>query len=281
MNCINHPTAEVAAYCQQCGKPMCSECVRSVGGMIFCEPCLAARLGVPLAGQVPAPPLPATHPNPLLAGLLGFIPGVGAMYNGQFVKALAHILIFAVFVSLSDRSVVFALLLTGWIFYQAFDAYHTAKARLEGTPLPNPFGLNDLGTRLGIASGPPVSHYTSGFTGEPMPPSGAQPGAGPVADRQPGSSANPNSAYAPPAAVGYVPSGYVTPGYVAPAGQGDETKAPVGAIALIVLGVFLLLQTLGIFRGEWIDRGWPLLIVGLGAWLLYRRTHEIPGGGAQ
>jgi hypothetical protein len=78
-----------------------------------------------------------------------FIPGVGAMYNGQFVKALAHVLIFAVFVSLSDKSLVFGLLVAAWIFYQVFDAAQTAKARRDGLPLPNPFGLNDLGSRLG------------------------------------------------------------------------------------------------------------------------------------
>ncbi len=94
------------------------------------------------------------HAHPVLAGLLGFIPGVGAMYNGQFVKALAHVLIFAVFVSLSDKSFVFGLLVAAWVFYQVFDAAQTAKARRDGLPLPNPFGLNDLGTRLGMAPTP-------------------------------------------------------------------------------------------------------------------------------
>ena len=122
--------------------------MRSVGGVIYCEPCLAARL----SSARPAPcraGLTGLHAHPVLAGLLGFIPGVGAMYNGQFVKALAHVLIFAVFVSLSDKSFVFGLLVAAWIFYQVFDAAQTAKARRDGLPLPNPFGLNDLGTGWG------------------------------------------------------------------------------------------------------------------------------------
>ena len=118
-----------------------------VGGVVYCEPCLAARLSVP-PGTVPAN-LTGLHAHPVLAGLLGFIPGVGAMYNGQFVKALAHVLIFAVFVSLSDKSTVFGLLVAAWVFYQVFDAAQTAKARRDGLPLPNPFGLNDLGTTAG------------------------------------------------------------------------------------------------------------------------------------
>ena len=102
MNCLNHPDVAAVAYCQNCGKPLCSACMRTVGGVVYCEPCLAARLSVP-PGTVPAN-LTGLHAHPVLAGLLGFIPGVGAMYNGQFVKALAHVLIFAVFVSLSDRA---------------------------------------------------------------------------------------------------------------------------------------------------------------------------------
>jgi len=32
-------------------------------------------------------------PSPGIAMLLGFIPGVGAMYNGQFMKAVIHVVI--------------------------------------------------------------------------------------------------------------------------------------------------------------------------------------------
>ena len=86
------------------------------------------------------------------------------MYNGQYIKALAHVLIFAVFVSLSDKSFVFALLLAAWVFYQVFDAAQTAKARRDGLPLPNPFGLNDLGSRLGMAPTPGAAPYVAGFS---------------------------------------------------------------------------------------------------------------------
>ena len=100
------------------------------------------------------------------------------MYNGQFVKALAGLApIFAVFVSLSDKSFVFGLLIAAWVFYQVFDAAQTAKARRDGLPLPYPFGLNDLGNKLGIA--PPVSPYAACFTPPPGPPPGATPPAHP------------------------------------------------------------------------------------------------------
>src|ERR1700677_2871609 len=190
MNCANHPEVTAAAYCQSCGKPLCTGCIRSVGGVIYCEPCLAARLSPPPMGGAAAPAGAGIHAHPVLAGLLGFIPGVGAMYNGQFVKALAHVLIFAVFVSLADKSVVFGLLVAAWIFYQVFDAAQTAKARRDGLPLPNPFGLNDLGSRLGMAP-TPGAPYVAGFspsaapggpaaTPDPYPPpgTGSYPGPG-------------------------------------------------------------------------------------------------------
>jgi TM2 domain-containing membrane protein YozV len=276
MNCLNHPEVPSAAYCQNCGKPLCAACIRSVGGQVYCEPCLAARLsGSPAANPAN---LTGLHAHPLLAGLLGFIPGVGAMYNGQFVKALAHGVIFAVCVSLSDRSSVFGLLVAAWVFYQVFDAAQTAKARRDGLPLPNPFGLNDLGTKLGMT--PPVNPYTSGFPPPPPPPA-----AGPVAPEPPASSGfgtNPSysASYAvPPAplppAAGVPP--YVGPVVPEPSGQ----KHPFWAIVLIVVGLVLLLQTLGIFEDEWIGRAWPLIIIGVGAWLLYRRTRDLPPGGTR
>ena len=33
MNCANHPDRERAAFCQNCGKPLCTECVRNVGNL--------------------------------------------------------------------------------------------------------------------------------------------------------------------------------------------------------------------------------------------------------
>ena len=281
MNCLNHPDVAAAAYCQTCGKPLCTGCMRSVGGVVYCEPCLTARLSPPAAGTpYAAPGSAAWHPHPVLAGLLGFIPGVGAMYNGQYVKALAHVLIFAVFVSLSDHSSIFGLFVAAWVFYQVFDAAQTAIARRDGTPLPNPFGLNDLAARLGMPPTPPAAPYVAAYPA---------PGAsGPAAAAPPGSTTGSAQYSYPPA---YPASYAVPPDPAAPGMPAADLpglsfeprghKHPVGAIVLIVIGVVLLLQTMGVLEDEWISRAWPLLIVGVGAWLLYRRTRETPRGGSQ
>ena len=110
-------------------------------GVIYCEECIAARL----TGTAPGVAAPGAG-NPVLAALLGLIPGVGAMYNGQFAKGIVHVVIFAVLAGLSDSDQygeLWGLLLAFFIFYQVFDAYRTAKARLLGQPLPeDPLGLS-------------------------------------------------------------------------------------------------------------------------------------------
>jgi hypothetical protein len=106
------------------------------------------------------------------------------MYNGQYAKGIAHLVIFAVLSSLSNNvNGVFGLLVAGWVFYQAFDAYHTAKARRDGTPLPNPFGLNDIGDRMGFgrnwpgsAARPVTSSTTAGWASATAAAAGASQG---------------------------------------------------------------------------------------------------------
>ena len=121
---------------------------------MFCAPCMTAWQ----SAQNPFVTAHAGAPSPQLAAVLGVIPGVGAMYNGQFLKGLVHVMIFAVLVSASHVFHLFGLLTFGWICYQVFDAYHTAKARRDGEPLPDPLGLNDVSHWFGISprmQGPP------------------------------------------------------------------------------------------------------------------------------
>lgn len=203
---------ERVAFCQQCGKGLTNATIRRVGSAVYCEPCLVARLEgsatgagptaagwTPVSGAGPAAGaagsaaqpagVPAgNEPSPWLAAFLGLIPGVGAMYNGQYAKGVAHLVIFAVLSSLSNNvNGIFGLLVAGWIFYQAFDAYHTAKARRDGTPLPNPFGLNDIGDRMGFgrnwpgsAARPVTSSTTAGWASATAGPATAGASQGPV-----------------------------------------------------------------------------------------------------
>ena len=75
-------------------------------------------------------PQPSAPKSPGLAAVLAFIPGVGAIYNGQIFKALIYILIFGGLIQMQDKSGVqpfAAFLLIGFYIYMIFEAYHTAK----------------------------------------------------------------------------------------------------------------------------------------------------------
>src|SRR5581483_9031756 len=222
---------ERVAFCQQCGKGLTNETIRRAGSAVYCEPCLVARLegagtgapaggagstgpaGVPgsgpgatgwgpVNGPATVPPGAPTgnEPSPWLAALLGLIPGVGAAYNGQYAKGVAHLVIFVVLQAFSNNvNNVFGLLVLAWIVYQSVDAYHTAKARKYGTPLPNAFGLNDIGDRLGYgrnwpgsAARPVTSSTTAGWASASAAPAG-------TTSATPGPAGGPNWAgYVPP-----------------------------------------------------------------------------------
>jgi hypothetical protein len=199
MNCAVHADAASTGFCSQCGKAMCETCARDVRGVLFCEECLAARV------TSPAPPPPGT-PNPGVALMLGFIPGVGAIYNGEYLKGLIHIMVFFGLISLADLvggpfDVMFGFLAAGFYFYMVIEAYQTAKRRCCGLEA--------------------------------------------------------------------APGGWALPGW------GSGTSAPIGPLVLIVLGVIFLARTMDIFdfhyfRYLW--RFWPLILIAIGAWMLWQRT---------
>lgn len=70
--------------------------------------------------------------NPSLAAFLAIFPGMGAIYNGNFIKGITFILIFAVLIVLTGNaqepdSVVFALMIAGFYIFQIIDSYNEAS----------------------------------------------------------------------------------------------------------------------------------------------------------
>ncbi len=146
MKCANHPQVDSVVFCGHCGRPLCGECKHEVRGMIYCENCLAARLQPPgLSPLLGA----GAGPSPGLGLVLGFIPGVGAIYNGQVVKAMLQVLIFGSLIAFADRvggpfDTVFSLGAAAFYFYMVIDSYQTAKCKQFGKPVPEWFGLGDF-----------------------------------------------------------------------------------------------------------------------------------------
>ena len=81
-----------------------------------------------------------SHPGTALA--LGFIPGLGAVYNGEYVKALIHVAVFAgIIAALSsdlpgELDAFLGIALGCFYCYMPIEAYRTAKARQSGQPQP-------------------------------------------------------------------------------------------------------------------------------------------------
>jgi hypothetical protein len=136
---------------------MCSDCKRDLHGTVYCESCLAREMQAPAPGATAGPP---AGPIPGLALGLGFIPGVGAIYNGQYAKGFVHIVIFAVLINIVGHpeahgyEVLFSLMIPTFIFYMAFEAFHTARKRLLGEPVDEWSGLFSPSTET--HSGPAV-----------------------------------------------------------------------------------------------------------------------------
>jgi hypothetical protein len=150
MNCAVHTEREASGYCRNCGKALCAECTRAVREVLYCEDCLAKVMGhaggaaTAAPGPVAAAAGTANTGNPGIAFVLGFCPGLGAIYNGEYNKAIIHILVFSMLVAGANTAhggmePVFGLSIAGFIFYMAFDALRTARNLRAGTPLtPDP-----------------------------------------------------------------------------------------------------------------------------------------------
>jgi hypothetical protein len=207
------------------------------------------------------------------------------MYNGQYAKGIVHLVIFAVLVSLADEHGIFGLFVAGWVFYQVFEAYQTARARRDATPLPNPFGLNDLGDRLGFGR--------SWATGNPTPPPSAASPVYATPEAQPAAAYQPPAPSYPPPGAGWgapadnfpgspynpysgSPYGAQPPAFD-PNAAHPRNRFPTGAIWLIGLGAIFLIGNTGLFHGFPVHRLFPLFLIGLGLWLFYYKMTAMGG----
>jgi hypothetical protein len=226
-----------------------------------------------------------------------------------------HLAIFVMLTFFANNfSGLFWIFCWGWIFYMAFEAYHTAVARRDGLPLPNAFGFNDIGERMGFGR-------TWGTTNAARPAGSGVPQTpsyqAPAADAAPAyAPVNPVPVGTAPDWVGYVPptafagppssppvepfsasasqpsaqwhapyaetytgaaSTYGTttaPFATAPIPEPPVRRFPTGAIWLIGLGILILIANL---LPDWklTEQWWaPVFFAGLSVWLFVRRLRS-------
>lgn len=217
MNCYLHPETPASAFCRTCGRALCPLCQRIADGTVYCQDHVpvpfseAAQPGNINASNPYAQPQSAPYrtvpvqTSPVLAFILGWIPGVGAIYNGQYIKGLVHAVIFGVIITLissndEGASVPFlGIMLAAFIFYMPFEAFHTAKKQ-----------------QMGIA----VDEWSSLISQDRI-----------------------------------------------------ANRAPTGPIILIGIGFLFLLHTLHLLDFHRIGRFWPVLLIVIGAYMLYSRAN--------
>jgi len=148
--------ANIIGYCRVCGKALDESNATAAEGTLYCtehgpQAQVSDSVPPPLPSEPPSPytapayhtvpPLPPradSRVSPGLAFILGFIPGVGAVYNGQYAKGLVHVVIFGSIISILSSGAargfepLFGLMIPTFVFYMCFEAYHTAKKRRDG-----------------------------------------------------------------------------------------------------------------------------------------------------
>jgi hypothetical protein len=158
MKCAVHQDVDAVGFCRNCGKPLCQQCARQVRGALYCEQCLAnmmapqgpaAQFAAPVATPAYTYPVVVEHhgPNPGTALALGFIPGLGAVYNGEYVKGLIHLIIFGGTIAIlssdstpSGLQAMLGIFLGVFCCYMPIEAYRTARAKRMGLPVTGFFG---------------------------------------------------------------------------------------------------------------------------------------------
>jgi hypothetical protein len=126
MKCSYHPAVEAQDACIVCKKPMCQDCSHKVKGKPYCQDCLVE--GAEWAATVKGLRLPSDTPK--RAALCAIIPGMGAVYNNEYTKAITFFAVWAALWVMSGRvHEVFGWgAFVFWIFTM-FDAFRTAEAK--------------------------------------------------------------------------------------------------------------------------------------------------------
>lgn len=140
MKCTYHPNNLASARCGSCDRSLCAACDHRIKGYPYCQDCIVAGIDLLRQNANGQPQQPREGKSPAAALLLGLIPGLGAAYNGQPVKALVHFVVTAGFWTLADvfhssLEVTCALASLAFYIYSLYDAFRSAQRQRSGADL--------------------------------------------------------------------------------------------------------------------------------------------------
>ena len=135
MYCSYHPRNQARVQCISCARKLCAACDHRIKGYPYCQDCIV--MGVEnLSRQYNAQhQVNQSKGKARLAALCALLPGMGAVYNRQNVKAVVHFVTVIGLFQLSDLNIFEALFgMAGVAFYvySIIDAYRTARLIAQG-----------------------------------------------------------------------------------------------------------------------------------------------------
>lgn len=137
MKCVFHPTNPASARCSACERPLCPACDHRIKGIPCCQDCIVIGIETLRRGGGGHRIVHQEEKSPLIALLLGLVPGVGAAYNGQNIKALTHFLAVVGLWVLADifgmpLEIAFGFGSAAFYFYSIYDAFQSAQHLRRG-----------------------------------------------------------------------------------------------------------------------------------------------------
>jgi TM2 domain-containing membrane protein YozV len=142
MKCAYHSNNPASARCSSCERNLCPACDHRIKGYPYCQDCIVAGVEILRrnAGAGQRPNMRGEGKSPFIAALLGLIPGLGAAYNGQNIKALVHFVVTVGLWTLTDvfrqpLAAISALSGVGFYFFSIYNAYASAQRHRAGVDL--------------------------------------------------------------------------------------------------------------------------------------------------
>jgi hypothetical protein len=132
MYCSYHTTTFARVQCTNCARALCPACDHRIKGYPYCQDCIVLGIeGLSRNYNYGGKPKAKAR----LAALCSLLPGLGAVYNRQNVKAVVHFVGTVGLFQLTNLHVFsgfFALAGMAFYLYSIMDAYRTAQRIAEG-----------------------------------------------------------------------------------------------------------------------------------------------------
>jgi len=126
MYCSYHTSHAARVQCSSCARALCAACDHRIKGYPYCQDCIVMWIENLSHGSYYGEP---SRRRARVAALCAILPGMGAVYNRQNVKAVVHFAAIIGLIQLTHVRVLSGVFALGSLLFYAYsiiDAYRTA-----------------------------------------------------------------------------------------------------------------------------------------------------------